>query len=245
MAMKLWIAKNTLYKKTISFLRLKYKKFYRLTITWDIYQTIKYREDFIASVQLARFINTIRSAQRNYLRIPDDGRLPNTKDRIEQQYIYASIIYEILQSLPDLSAPLKNLQAWKNNPIRKELNRQKDDKDSYYNKVLEPLRNKVVFHFDKRAVSEAVDRILMKEKIDLATSDTKINRDMIFNLVDDLVLNYIVSRDDREMEDIEKYDALFKYVLDISDKVVQLATECILEIWKEYIQPERSRLEAS
>ena len=92
MAMKLRIAKNSFYKRTISRLKLRYKKYYRILVDKEVFQQIKYQDDFVASIQLARFTNTIRAAQRSYLRIPDDGRLPNTKDRIEQQYVYASII---------------------------------------------------------------------------------------------------------------------------------------------------------
>ena len=124
---KLWIYSNTLYKVTISRLKQRYKKYYRINIDKENYLNIKHQDEFVASIQLSRFVNTIRSTQRNYLRIPNNGSLPNTKDRIENQYIYASIIYEIIQWIFKLSGDLRHVNAWKNNKdIRKELQKEKD-----------------------------------------------------------------------------------------------------------------------
>ncbi len=241
---RLWVAKNTLYKITISRLRLRWKKFYRIIMKRDEYLKLKTQDEFIASIQLARFVNTLRSAQRNYLRIPDDGKLPNTKDRIEQQYTYSSIVYEIIQALFKLSGNLKHIVAWtKNTAIRKELQNEKDNKSSYYNMVLEPIRNKVMFHFEKDAIEQAVDKINLKEEMDLAISETKLNRDMVFSIVDDLVLNYIISQDPRQIDEIQKYDELLRYLIDKTEKIVSLATNCIIEIWIRHAKKRRGRLD--
>ena len=56
------------------------------------------------------------------------------------------------------------------------LNKYKDCRNSYYNLVLRKIRNKVMFHFEKTAISEAVDKINIKTKMDLAISETKKNR---------------------------------------------------------------------
>ena len=143
--MKTRLATNRIYKMTISRLKLQYKKYNRIILDKDVFNTVKNQDDFICSIQMARFVNTIRSAQRTYLRIPDDGRLPNTKDRIEQQYIYASIVYEVMNSFLDLGGYLKNLNAWKSNStLTSFLHKERNDRRSYFRKVLDPIRNTVI-----------------------------------------------------------------------------------------------------
>lgn len=242
--MKARVVLNTIHKTTISHLKLRYKKFYRIIIDKDVFNRVKNQDDFICSIQMARLINTLRSAQRTYLRIPDNGRLPNTKDRIEQEYIYASILFEALNSFLNLGGSVKNLRAWKtNNALTKYLHDERNRKNSYFKTVLEPIPNTVMFHFDREAITEAFDKIPIKDGIDLAVSESKRNKDMVFNLADDLVLNYVISKDSRSVKDTEKYDYLLKYVLDISERLGGLANQCILEIWLKYAYKVRGRLE--
>jgi hypothetical protein len=196
-------------------------------------------------VQLSRLVNIIRAAERNYLRIPDNGNLANTRDRIEFQYFYCSVIYEAVKSLFDLAGNLRQLKAWNlNADITKELNRERNDKNSYYQKVLATIRNTVVFHFDREAVSEALNILPVKEKMDLMVSQTSMNRDMVTPVAGNLVLNWVLSHDNRPVPGTEKYDYLLSYAIDLSKKLVSLCNSCILEIWTKYAKRSYERLEA-
>ncbi len=238
------IMKNQIYKATIGQLKIRYMKCNRILLDRKQWNSIKGQPEFIASIQLSRFINTIRSAQRNYLRIPDNGNLPNTKDRVEQQFVYAAILYEVIQSLSKLFPKIKHLKAWQENTqIIKELNKERSDKNSYYNTVIEAIRNQVAFHFDEIAVSKAVNLLAKKERYLLASSETEYNKDMVFNIVDDLVFNYVISADTSALSEVDKFERILKYVVDISEMIVKLAVDCILEIWKKSAYSERGHLE--
>lgn len=237
------IAYYNLYSNTISRLKRKYHKFNLITVDKPVYTKVKNDPEFVASIQLSRFISTIRSAQRNYLRVPNDGKYPNTRDRIEQQYLYAAVVYEIVQALPGLFGRLKRLGAWQQNlRIVKYINDERNDASSYYNRVFKPLRNQVAFHFNEIAISQAVDLIYQKDSILLASSETLLNKDMVFNLADDLVLNYIVSQNGTVDPSREEYECLLRYVIDFSDKIVSLASACILEIWSKYADSQCGRI---
>ena len=242
--MKARLASAKIYKFTVSRLKMRYKKYHRIIINKDDFYKIRNQDDFICSIQLARLVNTIRSAQSNYLRIPDNGKLPNTKDRIEQQYILASILYEALKSFLDFGGVLKNLKTWKtNSKLTKYLHKEWNGKTSYFRTVLEPIRNKVMFHFEREAITEAFEKIPIKERIDLAVSESMLTKDMVFKLVNELILNYIISKDIQQINDMEKYEYLLKYITDISEKLINLAEECVLEIWQKYAYKDKRRLE--
>jgi hypothetical protein len=155
------------------------------------------------------------------------------------------VIYEAVKSLFDLAGNLRQLKAWNlNADITKELNRERNDKNSYYQKVLATIRNTVVFHFDREAVSEALNILPVKEKMDLMVSQTSMNRDMVTPVAGNLVLNWVLSHDNRPVPGTEKYDYLLSYAIDLSKKLVSLCNSCILEIWTKYAKRSYERLEA-
>jgi hypothetical protein len=201
--------------------------------------------DFINSVQLSRLVNAIRATQRNYLRIPDNGNMANTGDRIEYQYYYASVVFEAMRSLLGLGGELKHLRAWQTHAsIIKELNRERNTAGSYYNKVLAPIRNTVIFHFDRDAVEKAMDILTIKDRMDLMISETKMNRDIATPLAQDLVLNYVLMKDESNRSGADKYDHILRYVIDLSNKIVQIASACILEVWPKNARKTYERLDS-
>jgi len=231
-------------KATISAAKLRWKRFYRIAVTRTTYEKLRNDEDFINSIQLSRLVSVIRAAQSNYLRIPNDGSLRNTRDRIEYQYIYSSIVYETTISLLNLGGKLKHLAAWKaNSMLTKELNGQKNDSNSYFKQVLAPIRNTVMFHFDRDAVTTAMDILPVKDRMDLLIGETQLNKDMLTPLAGDLVLNYVLAMDQSKIPGFEKYDRWMEYVTEISSKVITVANACILEIWTKHAKRTHERLD--
>jgi len=150
------LAKNRLLKR-LGRLRLRLKRYSRVVIDRSTFLKTKADPKFINAIQLARIINSIRSAQRNYLRIADNVRFSNTKDRLEQFLILSSVTYEALDSFTKLNKYLKNLRTWtKHRDKIRYLNKEKGNGGSRYNKVLKPIRNQVVFHLEASAISKAI-----------------------------------------------------------------------------------------
>jgi len=233
-----------LYKATIGAAILRWKKFHRITITLAQYRSLKANKDFINSIQLARIVNSIGSAHRMILRIPDNGDLANTRDRLEYEYFYSSVVFEALAFLLRLSEDLKHLASWKAyERLITELNKERYDKSSYFRTVLEPIRNEVVFHFEAVAVLEALEILDPKGRINLLISRTRLNKDMVFPLVTDLVMNYAISRDKSNKPGSQKYDDWRRYVHETAVKVTQIANACILEIWPRLAEKTRERLD--
>lgn len=241
---KLRIAVHNLQKVTLSRAKLRWKRFHRIYVELDDYIKLREDESFIHSIQLSRLVNAIRAAQRTYLRIPNNGNMANTRDRIEYQFYYSSLVYEATKSLLDLGGKLKVLHAWsKYSPLIKALHRERNGPDSYFTKVLGIIRNTVMFHFDEDAVRQAIMAFPASERMDLMISETRLNRDMATPLAGNLVLNYILAKDDSSRSGAEKYDQILRYVLDISDKVIQVASACILEVWTRNAQKTFARLD--
>jgi hypothetical protein len=231
-------------KATISAAKLRWKRFYRISVTREQYEKLRTDEDFINSIQLSRLVNVIRAAQSTFLRIPNDGNLINTRDRIEFQYLYSSIVYEATGSLLDLGGKLKHLKAWQANAdLTKELNQLRSTATSYYRQVLAPIRNTVMFHFDREAVTEALSILTVKDRMDLLVSETRLNKDMLTPLAGNLVLNYVLSKDPGNGPGFEKFDYWMKYVTETSSKVIAVANACIIEIWTRTAKRTHERLE--
>lgn len=229
---RLRIALHRFQKRTLSRAKLRWKRFHRISVAKDEYLRLRTDEDFVNSIQLSRLVNAIRAAQRNYLRIPDNGNMANTRDRIEYQYYYASLVYEATKSLLDLGGKLKHLRAWQDNaPLIKELHRERNGADTYFTKVLAVIRNTVIFHFDKDAVDQAIGAFPVSDRMDLMIAETRMNRDMATPLAQNLVLNYVLSKDEGPRTGGEKYDEMLRYVTGLSTNVVHVANGCIIEVW--------------
>jgi hypothetical protein len=82
-----------------------------------------------------------------------------------------------------------------------------------------------------------------KERIDLAISETQRSKDIVFVSVGDVVPNYVISPDDKDIEATDAHDYLPRYTLDLSEKVVKLATQWVLQVWAGHAYRERSRIE--
>ena len=241
---RLRIAFHRLQKLTLSRAKLYWKQFHRISVDRDEYLRLRTNEDFVNSIQLSRLVNAIRASQRNYLRIPNNGNMSNTRDMIEYQYYYASLVYEATKSLLDLGGKLKHLRAWQDNALLiKELHRERNGADTYFTKVLAAIRNTVIFHFDKDAVDQAIGAFTVSDRMDLMISETRMYRDMATPLAQNLVLNYVLSKDESAHTGGEKYDQMLRYVTELSNKVVQVANACIIEVWVKNAHKSYERLD--
>ena len=85
---------------------------------------------------------------------------------------------------------------------------------------------------DYDLIEETIDKINDKTKILIATSSTRLNKDLVFNFVDDIILTYITNRDNRTIKSIEKYEYLLEYITELSNGIINISNACIMEIWK-------------
>jgi hypothetical protein len=67
---------------------------------------------------------------------------------------------------------------------------------------------------------------------------------MVFNLVDDLVLNYVISKDATSIPDIDKYEMIGRQVIGLSEAITELCSSVVLEIWQHLGYSDRGRLES-
>jgi hypothetical protein len=126
---------------------------------------LRKQRDFKLVVQLCRMLNTILANQRQYLRIPNDDNPANKRDQRETILYHGAVIFESVKTLLSHSSKLKELDSWKIQniavqKIQKEFNNQK----SFTQKYLEPIRNKILFHYDTEVIEEILRNYTLTEE---------------------------------------------------------------------------------
>lgn len=221
----------------------RYRKYNRVVIDKSIMPSLIGTDRFINSIQLARFINAIRAAQRTYLRITNNNELANNKDRFEQILTMSALLYEATRGFSKLSPWLRHLKSWDIHTEEiKFLNREFGKSSSILNTVVASIRNKVVYHFDRDVISESLRRLPIKEQTVFAASKSMINKDMIFTVVDDLIIDYVISLIPGTLPEKEKYGLFLNYVTHFSEMLIRVSTDLIIEYIKEYAMVDKAKL---
>lgn len=184
---------------TVKWLRLNVfgmGKYESVIIDKAVFQKVKKEPLFIASIQLGRIANAVRSSQRTVMRIVDWSRLTDTKDRIEQLFILASYTYEGIKEFFRREPDLSILQVWteKKAEIEK-LRKERDGRGSRYWQVIHDIRNDVSFHFLKKTIEEHIDEYEPKDKVNFLIGKTELEKDILYILGDDIVMQYVFGRE--------------------------------------------------
>jgi len=196
---------------------------YKVTIKKNCIKELRSSEDFILAIQLSRIVNSLRSNFRSYINVSNNDDLLDFKDRIDLLLIHGSMLYEAIHKFSSMSKRLSQLNYWKNNIEQiKELQGENNKKESFTNTVLKSIRNKIFFHFDNEVISEALgDFVLVDNQIFARGRSTKC-KDMLYTLVDDLILNHLVQLCPEQMDPCKKYEKIEKKIIELSRKLCSI-----------------------
>jgi hypothetical protein len=181
---------------------------------------------------------------RIYTKVPDNGKLINAKDKLEVMLIFGSMVYEALLEFGRLSKTLSTLPGW--NSHKKEvdfLNKERGDKHSMFRTLLYSVRNEVTFHFQKKAIVETLNDLKVANDVDFALGESTYHHDVVYGLVDNLILRHIATKEGSNNEIEVVYQKYIDYVGALSATITQVASDLVLEIlggvskqWKGPIQ---------
>lgn len=230
-------------KRHIGLFFRRFRKFRILVMDADSYRRIKTDPRFIAAVQLSRIVNSIRSCQRSYFRAGRGSRFADEKDKVDITFLQCSLLYEAILEFKRLSGTLKDLVFWKSNTDKiKTLQHQHSDKKSFWNTVLKPIRNEILFHFEKDSVQSALDRISPSEELFFAVGATSRNRDVVFTLADDAALTYVLADSGPKGKAPVKFDWLHQNLNDLTETFCDVCMGLTIELLRGHVRLEKKRI---
>ena len=200
------------------------------------YKDIKFSEKIIEiGFHLTRIANSINSNHRNYLRVLKYENIKNPiiiRDLNEIILNHASIIYESLQSLKFSNKYLNTLTTWKNNNntikyLLKELSRG----NSFTNKYVKIIRNKLQFHFYNIFETNELKSIYDANNKYFVIFDSNLKYQDSFVLTDEIIYNYLVNKITEYSTKEEKWNYFQNILFELSDKLYNLFYDLILEIF--------------
>lgn len=206
-------------------------------ITPEHTEKVKNSDDFILAIQLSRIINALRSNFRSHLNVSNDHHLINVKDRIDLLLIHGAMLYEAIKVVTSYGKRIKELKVWaKISSEFKFFSKENGDKSSFRNTVLDKIRNKIFFHFDYDIISETLKKTHFSDGITFITAKSTKEIDVIYSLVDDLILSYLVQLYETDKASYEKYNEIEKTIINFSDRLCRLIGKIVKELLPEEIE---------
>lgn len=208
--------------KTIGYWLFKFKKgvltMIQLIIERELFEKEKEKDYFINNIRLTRIVNMVRANQRIFVRTLGDDNIPGMKDRLDSLLFRGALLFEAIKTFSNLHNQFRHLSEYKkhSDEITSILN-QFDNNNSFYNTVLKPLRNKVMFHFDPNAILESIPLYDIEDDIIYAQGESFKNIDFVYTFPDELALDYILKKVQTKDNDEERY----KY---IGDEIISLSS---------------------
>lgn len=144
---------------------------------------------------LCHVINTIRSAQRSLILVSEQPPSPaRARDTVfglisTSAFVYEGMTtaYQVLKKLgTNIPQQLQSKFAW----LHSEIN---SNSDSFYHSVLDPLRNKLAFHFSNVLTSQPFASTVETYPPILGSGSSEANIDYAYTLPDDLLTIYLAS----------------------------------------------------
>lgn len=191
--------------------------------------------NFKLAVQLSRIVNTIQSNKRQYLRITDDSDPASLRDRMELILYHAAIIFEAIMTFMKYSKDLARLSTWSSKAeMVKRIQNEANDKDSFTQKYLRPIRNRAIFHYEIEAIDPVLSGYKIKEEAAFAESKTQRDIDIAFILADEILLNFVIGRINEKNPDQEKWAYFQEKLLEISFSLVELLELLTVELARSF-----------
>ena len=127
----------------------------------------------------------------------------------------------------------------------KKLNRSISGSTSDLSPVLEVLRNKVMFHFDRDVIAEAVGAFPDFPDLDLVWGATERHVDTVFPLVEGLLLSFAISKDVGTGTYQQKHQNLMKNMIEYGEDLSEVQLTLAMDLLRPCVKGERSRRQDS
>ena len=214
----------------------------KIIVKKEYLPSIKHDEKFINSIQLGRILGAIRYNKIVHAMISKYEEA-NTSLQLYLLLNHAALLYEGITKFNKAKSDFENLDYYKSNlsQIKKVLN-ESIDSNSFTNKVLKKIRNKIAFHFDKEVIrkvlGEFVDDNLKENKdVVLVSGKSELVKDTTYLLADNMNINYILKSINRKEISVEdKFKIFSKKLLKLSGLFCDILDELIPDLIKNYCE---------
>lgn len=214
----------------------------KIVVKKEYLPNIKIEDKFINAIQLGRIIGAIRYNKILHAEISKDKKV-NTSLQLYLLLNHAALVYEGIKKFNNTKSDFENINYYKKNFDKIEIIlNEANDTNSFTNTVLERIRNKIAFHFDKVVIKEVigqfVDDCLEKNKyVALISGKSELVKDTTYLLADNMSINYVLkSIKGKEISDREKFKILTKNLLELSGLFCDILDELIPDLIKDYCE---------
>lgn len=204
--------------------------------------TIKDEENFIDSIQLGRILGAIQYNKIIHAKIIEDEEI-STSIQLYLLLNHAALLYEGIKKFNKIKPNFESLNYYKENIDNIEIIlNEAIDKNSFTNKVLKKVRNKIAFHFDKKVIKEVLAKFVsdsLKEKKDvvLISGKTKLVKDTAYLLADNMNINYVLkSINSENLSNEDKFKILSKKIVYLSGLFCEILASIIPDLIEDYCE---------
>ena len=150
-------------------------------------------------------------------------------------------MYEGVITLAKYGRVLRELTTWSHHgELVNRLQAEAGDKESFTQKYLKRIRNKVSFHYDMNAVENVLSGFQFTQNTSFAESESKLDRDLAFVLADEVLVHYVISPIEERDTDEGKWDYFQEMLLEVSDDLVELLLRVTVELAHDFTKIEES-----
>jgi hypothetical protein len=169
---------------------------YDISCSKETFDRLKTDECFLALLTLARVINALRFCQKAAIDAKAVAGPAGARSRINSFLFASSVLYEGFLTVEKLAVHFKSFDSYRNGLAV--LLKDKDTQ-SIRQSVLQRMRNKFVFHFDRDVAKESFDHFDLPV-YKFASGTGKASGEMYFGLADEAVMNYLLQPANNESD---------------------------------------------
>ena len=173
---------------------------YDVTCSQETFDHLKTDERFLALLTLARVINALRFCQKAAIDAKAVVGPSGARSWVNSFLFAGSVLYEGFLAVERLTIHFKDLDSYRNGfgVLLKDGNTQ-----SLRQSVLNRIRNKFVFHFDRDVAKESFKHFELPV-YKFASGTGKASGEIYFGLADEAVMNYLLQPADDEPDESVK-----------------------------------------
>jgi len=200
---------------------------YDICCSKEAFDRLKTDDCFLALLTLARVVNALRFCQKAAIDAKTVTGPAGARSRINSFLFAASVLYEGFLTVERLSVHFKSCPSYRNGFA---LLLKDKDTQSLRQLVLQRMRNKFVFHFDRNVAKEAFEHFELPV-YKFASGKGKASGEMYFGLADEAVVNYLLQpAGDESDESIKnRYEEILKDTTKFMGRFTESAEQLMAE----------------
>lgn len=213
----------------------------KIVVKNEYLPNIKNEDKFVNAIQLGRILGAIRYNNILYAEISRAEEV-NTSLQLYLLLNHAALVYEGIKKFNNNKSDFENLDHYKENLNNiKIILYEANDSNSFTNKVLVRIRNKIAFHFDKGVIKEVIEQFVddsLKENNELVliSGKSELVKDTTYLLADNMNINYILKAIQEKEKSEEKFKILCKKLVELSGLFCDILEQLIPDLIGDYCE---------